>query len=274
MQPTHLIIYPILVCFQVKIWFQNRRMKFKKVNSGYDGSPDGMMKAEDIYHSMSPEAILYRQHSDPCGGLADQAMKPLDMTSQKYPYYSVPSVSTAPITNSLVDNFANFTYQTPYYNPIPHSGQGLDLHSLSMPTPPPTHGAQAPHHQKYPITSNNNSMQYNSQYTHQYYTGQLQIRKNYSTFDEFSPCRTKCVQFLLSQMIYIFTDKYLFYCDDIIYENTLLLYCATQNILILLRWRISNRKFSKGFCCGEPADFPRVAQHQLTRHLTKDKYSF
>ena len=141
-------------------------MKYKKVNTGFE-SPDGTMKPED-YHVVSPEMLqLYtRQHSDPCAGMLEPS-KPLDLaTSPKYPpYYTVPSSTAAPVTHSLVD----FTYQTQYYNPIQHTGAGLDLRgiqdTLNMPTQPTSHGIQ--HHHKYGI--NNNSVQYHSQYNTQYY---------------------------------------------------------------------------------------------------------
>lgn len=148
-------------------------MKYKKVNSGYDGSPEGILKPEEMFHGMSPDAMLYRHHSDPCGGLADPTIKPLDLaTSQKYPYYAVPSTTVTPVSTTLADNFPNFPYQTPYYNQISHTGAGLDLHriqdTLSMQAPP-THGV-AQHHQKFVPTTNNNTMQYHSQYNTQYYT--------------------------------------------------------------------------------------------------------
>lgn len=93
-------------------------MKFKKVSTNYDGSPD----------SLSSE-ILFRQDSLPCG-MMDRSPKPLNLSS--YSYYPPSgiaghsaSITTSPVTNLDIMG-RGFPYQqTPYYNNLP-TASGLD----------------------------------------------------------------------------------------------------------------------------------------------------
>lgn len=144
-------------------------MKYKKVNSGcFDGSPESMMKPEEVFHSMSPEAVMFRHGIDPCG-MIDSGTKPLNLATggakieQQYQCYAPTPTTPTPGVNAM--GMGNFAYPA-YYNHLASSSTGLEAvveqhrqqaaDSLSM--------ANSYHH-KY---TNNNVMQYDAQ---QYNTG-------------------------------------------------------------------------------------------------------
>lgn len=102
-------------------------MKYKKVSTGgYDGSPDGMMKHEDVFLPMSPEAMVFRHNTDPCINTSSMPLNLATGSGSKmelpYPYqYSVTATSTAPTASDLMRNLPY--QQSPYY-PSPHLSTG------------------------------------------------------------------------------------------------------------------------------------------------------
>ena len=144
-------------------------MKYKKVNSGcFDGSPDMMLKPEEVFHPMSPEAVMFRHGIDPCTML-ETSTKPLNLAmaaggsklDTQYQCYA--PTPTTPTQSANAMGMNNFSYPT-YYNQlaVPNSGLETMVGQHRPVTDSLTHPlAMASHYQqKY---SNNNSMQYHSQ---------------------------------------------------------------------------------------------------------------
>lgn len=124
-------------------------MKFKKVSTSYDGSPDGLSSE-----------ILFRQDSLPCG-MIEGSPKPLNLSS--YSYYPPPGISghsAAASTTSPVSNIdivsRGFPYQQPpYYNNL-SATSGLEALGHRPSDGIPLSSAGISHQQqKYPITNNN-----------------------------------------------------------------------------------------------------------------------
>lgn len=132
-------------------------MKYKKVNTICDGSPEGL-----------PPDILFR----PDSGIFEQSCKPINLTS--YPYYT-PSVmpgqstssATSPVTNL---DIRGFTYQpSPYYNNLPSTSLDAALTHRQPDNPALT---SMSHQQKY-ISNNNGN------YTAQHNGGQYSYPTHY-----------------------------------------------------------------------------------------------
>ncbi|KAF6022358.1 pb [Bugula neritina] len=159
---------------QVKIWFQNRRMKFKKVNAGgYDGSSDMMMK-EDGFHALSPDAVMFPHNVDPCTSMVELP-KPLNLATKvdlPYPCYAPPASAvhtSASNAMGMNDFMRNFHYQPSYYSQLSTSAlESLGQHRQHTDNIHTSSSMAAQYQPKY---SNNNSMQYQPpHYGTQYYT--------------------------------------------------------------------------------------------------------
>lgn len=123
-------------------------MKFKKVSTSYDGSPDGLSSE-----------ILFRQDSLPCG-MIEGSPKPLNLSSYTYytppgiPGHSAASSSTSPVANIDIVG-RGFPYQQPqYYNNL-SATSSLDVLGHRPSDGLSLGSAAISHQQKYAMSNNN-----------------------------------------------------------------------------------------------------------------------